>query len=237
MIKEAINKLLYAVFPKRCELCGEVIALDETLCESCKELSKIEGELCNKCGAEKGECKCTKRTKTPEYKAVIAPFYYENSISAAANRFKDYGFTELAERMGKEISEHISKYYKDISFDLITFVPMTKNKEKKRGYNQAELLAREVSKNLNIELAPLILKISKTPQQKKSSAQKRRVNLRGAFDLNEGADVNGKTILLIDDIKTTGSTLNECAYVLNCYGAKAVYAAAFCLTKNNKNNK
>lgn len=231
MIKEAFRKLSYAVFPRRCEICGEVVALDEELCDECKKLKRISGELCKKCGKPKEECSCEKTLKTPEYKAFVAPYYYENSLAAGVNRFKDSSFPELAKRMGKEISAQVDEYFCDIPFDVITFVPITKKKQRKRGYNQSELLAIEVSKELEIPCVSLLSKIKSTPQQKRSSAKERRVNLRGSFDLREGTDVSGKTILLIDDIKTTGSTLNECAYVLNAYGAKRVYAAAFCMTR------
>ena len=237
MIKEVTEKLLYALYPRRCSLCGEVVALDEELCGECLGAEMIEGELCRVCGNPKKECSCTKKTKIPEYKAFIAPYYYENSISAGANRFKDYGFPELSEAMGEKLSQQIENYYNKIEFDCITFVPLTKKKLRKRGYNQAQLLADEVSKHINIPSAKLLSKIRSTPQQKRISANQRKVNLRGAFDLAEGADVDDKTILLIDDIKTTGSTLNECAFVLNAYGAKAVYAASFCMTKSRKQKR
>ena len=237
MIKEALITLAYALFPKRCGLCGEVILLDKKLCDECDNRKRISGELCKKCGAPKSECKCLPNERTPEFKAVIAPYYYEGSVAAGVNRFKDSGYSELADEMAERIFEHISEYYKDIHFDFITYVPITKKKENKRGYNQARLLAEGISKRMNVECAELILKIKATPQQKKSSAKQRRINLRGSFDLNESASVMGKTVLIIDDIKTTGSTLNECAYVLNAYGAEAVYAAAFCMTKKKDENE
>ena len=233
MIKEAINKLLYAVFPRRCELCGDVVAFDKELCEECESLERISGELCNKCGKPKDECECKKHSnnKKPEYKAFIAPYYYEGSIRAGAVRFKEYGFPELSVRMGKEMYAHIANYYCDIPFDIITFVPMTRKKENKRGFNQSELLANEIAKHMEIPVQKLIAKIKSTGQQKRLGARQRRVNLRGSFDLENGAQVKDKTVLLVDDIRTTGSTLNECAYVLNSYGAKAVYAVAFCMAK------
>ena len=238
MIKEAINKLLYAVFPRRCELCGEVCELDAVQCEECRELERISGMLCKICGKPKDICTCKEeKTKLPEYKAFIAPYYYENNIKAGVIRFKEYGFPELAKAMGREISKQIDDYYGDIQFDCITYVPMTKKKVKKRGYNQAELLANELSACTCIPVEALIEKISDTPDQKKGNAKKRAMNLHGALDLAENTDVYDKTILLIDDIKTTGATLNECAYVLNAYGAKAVYAATFCMTKRKKNGK
>ena len=232
MIKEALNKISYAVFPKRCALCGEVVSLDEEVCGECRKLERITGELCNKCGNPKADCSCDKRTKTPEYRRVIAPYYYEGSIAAGANRFKDFGFPELAPKMGEEIFRQIEEQYKGIEFDCITFVPLTKQKQQKRGYNQSELLAREVADRMQLPCIELIAKVRATPQQKTRSAKQRKINLRGSFDLVEGLRIEGKTFLLIDDIKTTGSTLNECAYVLNAYGAKAVYAAALCMTKN-----
>lgn len=233
MIKEAIKKLSFAVFPRRCELCGEVTELDEARCEECRKLKRIEGELCRKCGIPKDICSCKNKRKKSEYKAFIAPFYYENSISAGANRFKDYGYPELAKAMGKEMSEHIEDYFGDVEFDFITFVPMTKKKQNKRGYNQSELLANEISEILDIPVLALLDKVISTRDQKKKNARQRAVNLRGAFDLKEDANVDDKTILLVDDIRTTGATLNECSYVLNAYGAKAVYATTFCMTKKH----
>ena len=237
MIKEVINKLSYAVYPRRCSLCGRVVALDEDFCEECLKAEMIKGELCKRCGNPKKKCSCTNINKMPEYKAIIAPYYYEKSIAAGANRFKDSGFPELSKAMGEKLSEQIEKYYGKIDFDCITFVPLTNKKLNKRGYNQAQLLCEEVSEHINIPSAQLLSKIRNTRQQKRIGASQRKVNLRGAFDLAEGADVDDKTILLIDDIKTTGSTLNECAFVLNAYGAKAVYAATFCMTKTRKKSK
>ena len=231
MIREAVHKLSYAVFPKRCALCGEVICLDEELCEECRKLERITGELCNKCGNPKDECACDKRAKTPEFKRVVAPYYYDGSIVAGSNRFKDFGFPELAPKMGEEIFFQIEEQYEGIEFDCITYVPLTKKKLLKRGYNQSELLAREVAGHMQLPCIELLAKIRETPPQKTRSARQRKINLRGSFDLVDGLRIEGKTFLLIDDIKTTGSTLNECAYVLNAYGAKAVYAAAFCMTK------
>lgn len=230
MIKSALDALSYAFFPKRCELCGEVICLDEVRCDSCKSAERITGDLCEKCGRSRLDCECGSKTSKPEYKAIAAPYYYENSIKTAVNRFKDYKYTELKFKMAEEISNCIKERFGEITFDIITYVPMTKSKERKRGYNQSKLLAQEVSKNLCLAFCDCLVKVRETSQQKRSGAAKRRINLHGAFDLKNGADVKGKTILIIDDVKTTGSTLNECSFVLNGYGAKAVYAAAFCVT-------
>lgn len=239
MIKDAIKKLSYCIFPKRCDLCAEVIELDKTRCELCENLHYITGDICKVCGCEKDSCSCKPNSDKPAYKESIAPFYFEDNIVRAIHRLKIYGYKELAPAMGKEIAECVRVRYSDIKFDYITFIPMTSKKEKKRGYNQSKLLAWSVYTalsecNKDLEFAQLLNKIRETDSQRGSSAKERKVNLFGAFDLAENIDVSGKKILLIDDVKTTGSTFNECSEILKGYGADAVYVASLAITKKSK---
>lgn len=234
MIKSVLKLLLYAVYPRRCELCGEVTPLDKARCDACESAERIKGKICPKCALEKDKCKCESDRFKPQYKELAAVYYYKDSIKTAVTRLKNAGFTELSGPIGAEIAEAVDKRFGDISFDLVTSVPLTKKKLRKRGYNQSELLAIEVSKRIGVDYAPLLEKIIETKSQRFSSARERRVNLYGAFDLRSGADVKDKTILIVDDVKTTGSTLSECAAMLKGYGAKAVYAAAFAATDYGK---
>lgn len=130
----------------------------------------------------------------------------------------------LSKRFGADIAKCITENY-FMEFDMVTYTPLSKKSLRKRDYNQAYLLAREVSKRLDIPLVDLLIKVRKTDEQKTLSAQKRKTNVYGAFDLKDKDIVFGKRILLIDDVKTTGSTLNECAKMLNIYGAESVWAA------------
>ena len=230
MINAAFKRLLYAFFPRRCELCGEVVSLKRTRCEACENAKRISGKTCPKCGDVKEKCRCEKDKFSPQYKAIAARYYYKDSIKAGIVRFKNFGFTELDKAIGGEIAETVKERFGDVKFDLITSVPLTKKKLRKRGYNQSELLAKEVSRRLGIPYEALLDKIRETKAQRFSSARERRVNIYGAFDIKDGVDVEGKTVLLIDDVKTTGSTLSECAAMLKGYGAKGVYAAAFAIT-------
>lgn len=230
MIKSSLKLLSYAIFPRRCSLCGEVVAVNEEKCENCMAQVKITGELCKICGSSKEDCKCTKKTKTPEYKQIVAPYYFENNIIKAVHRFKLYGYTELAEGMGSEISAVVLDRYKDIVFDYVTYVPMTKKQLRKRGYNQSKLLASAVAKSIGVPMIDALIKIVQTRSQRGSSAKERRLNLYGAFDVCNGIDLENKTILLIDDVKTTGSTLNECSLTLKSAGA-TVYCAVLAITK------
>lgn len=230
MIKGVIHKLFYFLFPRRCELCGEVCEINCERCEDCRNVKHIEGEICLKCGREKQMCNCKNEKVTMAYNGVVAPFYYKGSPERAVRRLKNYGFCELAPKMAEEIADTVNNRYNNTSFDLITCVPLTKDRLKERGYNQSELLAKEVSKLLNINYEPVLDKNIKTKSQRYSSAKERRINLYGAIDLKEDAEVKDKTILIIDDVKTTGSTLNECASVLKGYKAKSVFGATFALT-------
>ncbi|MBQ7739879.1 MAG: ComF family protein [Eubacterium sp.] len=227
----SIVKLSYALLPKRCKLCGAVIEPDKALCEDCESLKRIEGKICNKCGCESDICSCKKERFSPDYKAFCAAYYYEGSVIKGVVRFKNDGFTFLKEGIASEISEAVGLRFDTEDFDFVTFVPMTKGKERKRGYNQSRLLAREVAALLEIPCISTLIKIRKTDSQRFSKANRRKENLFGAFDVKEGVDIRDKKILIIDDVKTTGSTLSECAAMLKIAGAREVYAASFAVTK------
>ncbi len=227
-----IKRLSYAVFPKRCELCGEVIELDKTLCPQCEKLKMIDGKICKKCGREVKNCTCSKDNFSPDYKAFCAPYYFENTTVAAVYRLKNHGFRELVPAMAKRIKSAVDLRFENVEFDCVTCVPMNAYRKRVRGYNQSELLAKEVARLLGTEFDELLFKNRITRSQRKSSAKQRRANLYGAFSLKDGKMVNGKTVLIIDDVKTTGSTLSELAFTLKDKGA-LVYAAAFTVTNKH----
>ena len=97
-------------------------------------------------------------------------------------------------------------------------------------------MAQKIADRLSIPCLKSLNKIRETETQRGASAKERRVNLFGAFDLVDGFDIDGKTVLLVDDVKTTGSTINECSEILKAYGAKAVYCSVFAVTKRKKKN-
>ena len=230
MIKRALKRISYVLFPRRCELCGEVCEFDRVRCEECESAQRITGKICTKCGREEDRCTCKKEKFSPSYKGFAAPYYYKSSFVRGVIRFKNYGFTELAPVMADEIAKTLKQRFEGVDFDFITCVPMTDKKKRKRGYNQSELLAQELSDILNIEYKQLLEKPRDTASQRYSSVQERKVNLYGAFDVRDKESVKGKTVLIIDDVKTTGSTLAECSAMLMANGAKAVYAASLCVT-------
>lgn len=125
------------------------------------------------------------------------------------------------------ISNFQSPYRFPISFNqfLITFTPLYWRRQAQRGYNQSELLAQEVSKRVNLPVIDLLIKTKQTKRQADLSGKERRENLKQVFKAKSEKlkVIKGKTIILIDDVYTTGSTLNECGRVLKKAGAKAIW--------------
>ncbi len=234
VLKNALKKISYVLFPKRCELCGQIIEIDDSVCEDCKNPPLIKPPLCTHCGAAKDDCICKKHKN--EYKKIVAPYYYKDSIVTAIHRFKNSDMTFLAERFSKDICKYIEENCSDITFDFVTFVPLRYLKEKRRGYNQSEILAKRIADYFDLEVVACLKKVRYTGVQHKKSASKRRADIFGAYDVDKKyiGNVEGKTILLIDDVKTTGSTLNECAKMLKIYGADLVCCASVAVTNRRK---
>lgn len=223
------EKIIYSFFPKRCPICGDVIELMQERCHYCASAKRIEGELCDKCGKDKPNCSCKLSHHTPEYERIVAPYYFDRNIVKAVHRLKFYRYSELANGMADEIIKVIKREYNHINFDAVTYIPMSKKREKARGYNQSRLLAKNVANALDVPLEDIFYKAYENPPQRKQSARQRKANVFGAFDVNESINPQDKTYLVIDDVKTTGATLSECAAVLDSYGAAATYVAVFAI--------
>ncbi len=237
ILVSSFNKFLKAFIPDRCRICGEVVEIDNELCVECMSPPEISLPLCKFCGANVNECNCKKHKN--EYKQVIAPYYYRNSIVRGIHNFKENNMPFLADSYAADMAECFKKNYDDIAFDCITFVPCRPFKYRIRGFNQSELLADKLSLILNIPVKNLLNKIAYSGVQHHKTARERRVDIFGVFDVDDEfkTQLEDKTILLIDDVKTTGSTLNECAKMLKIYGAKAVYALTFAITNNDNYSK
>ena len=127
----------------------------------------------------------------------------------------------------------IKRHYRNVKFDCIAYVPSNKIKKLIRGYNPVEELYNEISQSMNLfEAEPIIIKIKRTKEQKKLSFAKRLENLKGAFKVLEKFDMRSKTVLLIDDVKTTGSTIETITKLLYESGAQQVYTVLFAVNEN-----
>lgn len=220
-----------ALYPNRCRICGNIIEFDREFCDDCLRAQKIESPVCLKCGCEKSDCVCKKNRHKPEYKAVVAPYYYQNSISRGILNCKMNDLPSLTKAQGDKIAETVKSFYELVDFDCVTYIPMRKYDKRYRGFNQSELLAKEVAEICGLKCEALLIKKRRTKLQKRQNAKNRYVNMYNAFHLSENADVDGKTLLLIDDVKTSGATLSSASMTLKAYGAKEVYCAVFAVVK------
>lgn len=229
-LKEIILSLF---FTQRCRFCRKVIDIRKSTCDICEdELFKIEGDICFKCGSEKSNCRC--KRKPGYYMSICAPYYYKGAAKKAITLLKFHKDINMAEPLAKDMAETLRQRYGEIDFDFCTFVPAHKNELKHRGYNQAELLCKNLSAETGIPFIDILEKPFETAPQHTLNEAMRSGNLLGAITLKKDSHslIKDKRILLCDDIKTTGATLDECAKTLLINGASEVRCIAVCVTMN-----
>ena len=208
------SKLADLIFPPKCPFCGKVKAQgDEPCCDQCaKTLPFLRGDAALRHG--------------DYFDACVSTLRYKDNVRKAILKFKFRGRTDYAEHFGKfmarSIREHLAGKY-----DLITWVPLSSERKRTRGYDQAMLLACAAALALD-DVAVEALEKTKDviAQSTLNSAAERRENIKDAFAALDPDLIAGKHILLIDDIMTTGVTLSECARALLVGGADSVVCAA-----------
>lgn len=227
-IAKNLAGLFFEIFyPKFCVDCGQ---FGDFLCFDCA--SRIEYQrtsTCYGCGRITKNFKicpkCKASFKSPLSGVLIAAIYDLGPTRELIHHLKYSGIIDLSEIVGEMVAMRIIE--SNLKFDgyLVVPVPMYPKKELKRGYNQAELIARYVSKRLNLEGGLVLDRIRDTKTQINLTKTERLHNLSGAFLCADKELINNRNIILIDDVLTTGSTLNECARELKKEGAKNIFAA------------
>lgn len=207
--------ILHLFFPNRCPVCGEIIGANAEFCTVCPEKFTIyQGNFCIE-GAD----------------GYSAAFEYNEAISPAIMLLKDGICGNASYALGASLARTIKKNDNYENIDAVIPVPMHIKDKLARGYNQAELIAREISALLDVQLYPkAVIKTVRTKQQKKLTAKERSANLRGAFTVKDTELIRGKSVLIIDDVCTTGSTFMELTKLLKSAGAVHVYCASCCKT-------
>jgi ComF family protein len=151
---------------------------------------------------------------------------YEGKLRDAVLRMKVLAGEGLADLLGRAFAECRGDALRDAGVEMVTPVPLHWWRKWQRGYNQSEAVGRELAASLGAEFAPKLLRrVRWTPKQAQSTREERRENVKGAFHTHRSANIAGKTVLLVDDVMTTGSTLGEAARVLRAAGAGRVVAA------------
>ncbi|MCX7624899.1 MAG: ComF family protein [Candidatus Sumerlaeaceae bacterium] len=228
--------LLDVLFPRICCGCDErILEKGRIVCKDCERAMRpLQLPLCPRCGEEDsqaaaaGKCPSCPRG-TIYFEAARAATVYEGPALQILERLKYRARSEYAEVIIPFLTRAAKQYYDNIKIDSVVPVPLHRTRQRERGYNQSELLARGLGTALAIPVIPNMLRrVRHTPSQTHLDRRERAENVKGAFVAVNPATVGNKVILLIDDVYTTGATLNECARVLRHAGADAIYALSFC---------
>ncbi len=211
-IKNFWNAFCDYLFTVHCPYCGNVIERNEYACKTCKSKFPENSIISYAVGGYK----------------CAAPFPYTDIYSNAVKRFKFNNCGIYAKPLAFMITTSIMEVYGSKKFDIVTCVPMHRKAQKTRGYNQAELLARECADIMGIEYAELLEKFKENKTQHSIKANERAKNVKGVYRIRNKDYAYGKSVLIIDDIITTGNTLGECAATLIKSGCKEVSCAALC---------
>lgn len=238
------------LLPRRCAICGRLSA---GICGECrKKLPYIRGAVCFCCGRPLADpdaeyCPAC-RTQRHAYTQGRALYLYTDAVRESLHAVKYHNKREYLEYYAQEIAEHLEEAVKTWQPQVMIPIPMHPSARRKRGYNQAEILAKELGGILGIQVrCDVLKKVRKTSSQKELDYRARQSNLKGAFAAAEKYTHSGRRegglqeipcgakrylpwerVLLVDDIYTTGSTVHEAAAVLKNAGVKCVYFVAIC---------
>ena len=214
-------RLLDVLFPPKCPFCGKVLE-KPGICPTCeKDLPWIPGAEALREGP--GGLRCA------------GAVWYEKAVRDALLRLKFQGASEIAEPLGELVARCAAEQFGG-EFDTVTWVPVSRKRLRRRGYDQAELLARSACRLWETQPVRLLEKTVDNPAQSGiRDAAARRANVLGVYEAV--GDVTGKRVLLIDDICTSGATLTECVRVLENAGAERVVCVAAALARKENVHK
>lgn len=225
-----------AFYPNVCAACGEIIPEGERFCDYCFcMLSRIDVDrLCTKCGVFKKHCIC--KNQVFHFDGITAPYCYSGVARRAMFKFKFRRKEYIGEFFARQMALCVKQSFKDIRFDNVVYVPAEKAKERRRGYNQSRVLAENLSEILKIPLLDdALLCHRKKHTQHSLELEYRFENVKGIYYTNKA--LNGKSFLLVDDIKTSGATLDSCAKALYAAGADRVYCVTGLAAKPKSKKK
>jgi competence protein ComFC len=226
LYKPYFDVLTNLFYPQRCVGCSR--RASDVLCRGCFEALPFVGlPFCGRCGAPTafevygcGEC----RNRNFGFEGARAPLRYEGVGKELVHALKYRGYLRIVEKVMAPI---MAGSLNDARFDVVVPVPLHRSRLVKRGFNQAELMARRLAERINAPVLDKLKVVRRTRDQVELSADARRANVAGAY--SSRGPIAGR-ILLVDDVFTTGATLSECAEILRKAGGKEVHALTLCRT-------
>ena len=223
LLTRLAGSALDLLFPLECFGCSKE---GEVFCSTClKELPRLRPPFCRLCCQPGIDSPCASCQALPlSVDGIRAPFVLDGVVRRAVHRLKYGNLRAAAPQLGRIMGEQLMSY--KIPGQLVVPVPLHPVRLRQRGYNQSDLLAKGVARTSGIPLAKHLLTRTKntSPQVASQGREQRRSNVDGSFRC--GADLSGVSLILIDDVATTGSTLSACAAALKAAGAISVHALA-----------
>jgi len=219
--------LLDLVFPKRCVSCG---VFGKYICNRCfKKIEFVEKPVCPICQRQaiggKTHPRCAGKFRLD---GLVVVCKYKGPIKLAIKKVKYKWIYDIEKVLVDLLASQIWKF--DLpQQSILVPVPLHKKRKNWRGFNQAEILAKTLSRKFDVGYSAILFRNRETKTQVGLSREERKKNIKGAFSLSQGANVNGRDFLLVDDVYTSGATIREAAKVLKSSGARNVWAMAVAL--------
>ena len=214
------------IFPKTCIGCNSRLNdKEQILCSECEQSLDFLTGICEICGTtkENNPCKTCESNKFYFDKACSV-FQFNSTVQNLIHNMKYNEMTKISEYLGKYTKEYLNTFHPFSKIDIITPIPLHKVKKRSRGFNQSEFLTRVISEQMNWTHIPnLILRKKFTETQTKLSKKQREENVSNAFKLNPKFNIENKDILIIDDVFTTGATINSACKLLKNHNANKIY--------------
>lgn len=214
-----LSALLDLLFPPKCPFCGRLLEDGQTLlCPDCqRDLPWMQGE------------------RMVEFVDLCAaPLWYRDKVRQSHHRYKFSGVLAYADTYAALMAQCVEDRLQG-RFDVVTWVPLSRWRLWRRGYDQSRLLAERLARNLGVPCVRLLKKVRHTKAQSGLTGEsQRRANVLGAYKPAPGADAEGRRVLLVDDVVTTGATVSECARVLRTAGAARVVCVALAITEKRQ---
>ena len=239
IFKKIKDIFLDALYPKKikCIFCENELKSDEPICEECLKSDYFNnGNRCTKCDLQikEGNMICDHcKSYFPNFEKAFCPFVYKGNVRTSILKFKSDGAKYLAKPFAKFMFDKLKE--NNINFDIIVPVPSHKDTIKKRGYNPAKLLADEIAILSGKPVCEAIIKNVKTKNQKFLNFKDRQENLIDSMTLVDKNSIKDKVILLVDDVLTTGATLNYCSELLS--KAKTIFVTTIARNELKKDKK
>ena len=213
--------MLARLLPERCPVCGE--GTSEAICDACRASFALVDDPCPTCGLSAPVLRCPQRAGEWQVQRVVAPLRYEYPLDRYIHALKFMGERRMGRALGLLLASHVERRGRAGAVDAIVAVPLHRGRLIERGYNQALEIARPLASALDrpVLLAGISRRRPTAPQSTLRTGR-RKVNVAGAF--TAARDLRGRAIAVVDDVITTGATVNALAAALRGAGAREVHA-------------